>query len=188
MRTFEQRIAEINSRSEGIIKRRKRIRRCVLGCCVPLVLCIGLWAVIPRSSIPFDGVYSAEGTKNENSPESMEMTLYIEVSAERDYCLYDAVTINKILTILNTSGVKSEVTHDQTQYTQYAGGQITVGADGNEAQELRIVVNGADGTRIVYTLMGAWLTNEETQEICYIPSEDLSELHRLLGLTETGED
>jgi hypothetical protein len=188
LRSFEQRIAEINRRSEGIIKRRKRIRRCILACCVPLVLCIGLWAAIPRCNAPFDSAHSADGTKNENLSESMGTTPYIEVSAQSDYCLYDALTVNKILTILNTSGVKTEAKPDQTQYTQYAAGQITVGANGTEVQEMRIVVKGSDGTRTVYTLMGARLTNEETQDVSYIPSEDLRELHELLGLTEAGED
>ena len=189
MKTFEQRIAEINRRSEEIIQKRKRNRRCILACCVPLVLCIGLWTIIPKCNTPFDATQSADGTKFENSPESMGTTAFVEVSDSKTTSVcHDAQTLSRILAILNRSGIKPETTSDQSNYTQYGTGQISVGTNGDGIRAYRITVNAADGTRTVYTLKGSLLTNEETGEVSYIMGEDLRELKQLLGLSEEGED
>lgn len=45
MRDLEQAKAEVFRRSDARIKKRKAIRRNVIACCVPLVLCIGIWSV-----------------------------------------------------------------------------------------------------------------------------------------------
>ena len=45
MRDLEQAKAEVFRRSDAKIKKRKAIRRNVIACCVPLVLCIGIWSM-----------------------------------------------------------------------------------------------------------------------------------------------
>ena len=46
MRSFDERIAEIHRRSEKILRQRKKQRRHMLMACIPLVLCISLYAVL----------------------------------------------------------------------------------------------------------------------------------------------
>lgn len=185
MRTFEQRIAEINRRSDEIIKKRKKMRTRLLTASLSLALCVGAWRL---ASLLVCTTQAPDTAYNEQTMENMSCTSFIEVSAEGDHCLYDEVTVNKILTILNTSGTRPEVASDQDKSAQYAAGQITVGSNESEVREYRITVNSADGTRTVYTLVGSRLTNEETGDVSYILGEDLRELIKLLGLSEEGKD
>ncbi len=46
MRDLEQAKAEVFRRSNARIKKRKTIRRSIIACCVPLVLCMGAWSVM----------------------------------------------------------------------------------------------------------------------------------------------
>ena len=70
MRSFEERLVEIQRRSEAIIKERRQIRRRVLLVCLPLFLCISLWgahSLYGNSSteadyVPFDEEVSLEET------------------------------------------------------------------------------------------------------------------------------
>ena len=45
MRDLEQAKSEVFRRSSARIKKRKTIRRSIIACCVPLVLCVGILSV-----------------------------------------------------------------------------------------------------------------------------------------------
>ena len=61
MRDLEQAKAEVFRRGNARIKKRKAIRRSVIACCVPLVLCVGIWsATILPAMMPAKSADSAE--------------------------------------------------------------------------------------------------------------------------------
>ena len=61
MRDLEQAKAEVFRRSNARIKKRKTIRRSILACCVPVVLCIGIWSfTILPAMMPAKASDSAE--------------------------------------------------------------------------------------------------------------------------------
>lgn len=61
MRDLEQAKAEVFRRGNARIKKRKAIRRSILACCVPLVLCIGIFSVtIFPAMMPASAMDSAE--------------------------------------------------------------------------------------------------------------------------------
>lgn len=61
MRDLEQAKAEVFRRSNARIKKRKTIRRSIIACCIPLVLCIGFWSVtILPAMMPAKASDSAE--------------------------------------------------------------------------------------------------------------------------------
>lgn len=78
---LEQAKAEVFRRGNARIKKRKAIRRSVIACCVPLVLCVGIWSVtILPAMMPASTADSAESAVMDNmngaAPESAKDVLY----------------------------------------------------------------------------------------------------------------
>ena len=48
MRSLEERLEEIQRRSKNIINARKKRRRMVMAVCIPVLLCVGLYAMIRK--------------------------------------------------------------------------------------------------------------------------------------------
>lgn len=81
MRDLEQAKAEVFRRSQARIKKRKAIRRSVIACCVPLVLCAGIFSVtVLPAMMPDSAADSAESAvindANLFAPESVQDTMY----------------------------------------------------------------------------------------------------------------
>ncbi len=81
MMDLQQAKAEVFRRSDARIKKRKAIRRTVFACCVPLVLCVGLWSVtILPAMMPATSADSAESAVMDNingaAPESAQDIFY----------------------------------------------------------------------------------------------------------------
>ncbi|MBR0446652.1 MAG: hypothetical protein IIX23_05080 [Oscillospiraceae bacterium] len=61
MRDLEQAKAEVFRRGNARIKKRKAIRRSIIACCVPLVLCVGVFSVtVLPAMMPASSADSAE--------------------------------------------------------------------------------------------------------------------------------
>lgn len=73
MRDLAQAKAEVFRRGNARIKKRKAIRRSVIACCVPLVLCVGIWSVtILPAMMPAKSADFAESeVMNGLAPESV---------------------------------------------------------------------------------------------------------------------
>lgn len=64
MRDLEQAKSEVFRRSSARIKKRKTIRRSIIACCVPLVLCVGIVSVsMLPGMMPGNGMDSAESAE-----------------------------------------------------------------------------------------------------------------------------
>ena len=123
MRDLEQAKAEVFRRSNARIKKRKTIRRSIIACCVPLVLCLGAWSVIILPAMmPAKAMDAAESAVLNNAgapPECMQDIYYSATadsivegsSAQTDSILVqgsrysiseqDAAALRKILSKLN---------------------------------------------------------------------------------------
>lgn len=108
MRDLEQAKAEVFRRGNARIKKRKAIRRSIIACCVPLVLCVGVFSVtVLPAMMPASSADSAEsaimnGTNFPASESDQEMAyganLFVPESAQ------DSIA---------SSGSKSAVIHVQ---------------------------------------------------------------------------
>ena len=80
MRDLEQAKAEVFRRSNARIKKRKTIRRTVIACCVPLVLCMSAFSVtILPAMMPAKAMDAAESAVLNNAgapPECMQDIYY----------------------------------------------------------------------------------------------------------------
>ena len=115
MRDLEQAKAEVFRRGNARIKKRKAIRRSILACCVPLVLCVGVFSVtVLPAMMPASSADSAEsaimnGTNFPASESDQEMAyganLFVPESAQDIICGSSPKTAS--------SGSKSAVIHVQ---------------------------------------------------------------------------
>ena len=81
MRDLEQAKAEVFRRGNARIKKRKAIRRSILACCVPLVLCVGVFSVtVLPAMMPASSADSAESAVMDGTnflvPESDQEMMY----------------------------------------------------------------------------------------------------------------
>lgn len=81
MRDLEQAKTEVFRRGNARIKKRKAIRRSILACCVPLVLCVGVFSVtVLPAMMPASSADSAESVvmdgTNFLAPESDQEMMY----------------------------------------------------------------------------------------------------------------
>ncbi len=190
MRSFEERLAEIQRRSEAILKERKQKRRRALLVCVPLLLCISLWGVHSLNGnsateaeyVPFDEEVSLEETVPASFTEcALENELShvqrVCVSAEDwELCHEGQKEIRSITELLTEL-----CSVDDSEWVS-----ATTALSGMEgSKSYSIVLYTQEGQAVIYRLEQRLLINEDKERCVLLTKKQETELKNLLGIPET---
>lgn len=159
MRTLEECTAEVFRRSEIKIKKRKDRKR-VLLCCIPLLLCICtllLWPEFPERSAD-GGIWEFGGVPERGSSGSTALHCFVVKTADMQYMITDANTVDLILGILDAPNATENQTEQNFNTpteeisppagpTLYAGGP-----KGNGSAQYDLTYRSTDGQTRSYTL------------------------------------
>ena len=188
MRSFEERVAEINRRSEKILQDRKTRRKHILFACVPLVLCIGFCAafILPNGS-------PAKDTAPENVTEAPKDGM----AAGSLVCSYETVhiqspayarTVTDRASVAKIYGAILDIYPEESDAIASGQGNKGSATDGRgeqiygQAGGYGITFTTADGTEDVYVLQGNVLEKLRTGETVALTAEQQYNLYAALGL------
>lgn len=192
MRNLDECKAEVFRRSEKRIENRRKTRKLILTCCIPLVLCVVLTAVLvlPRE---FTGSKDFGSDKFSGGSGSYTTVVEIRGSSLTTFGHYEKVTepdkVAKIQNFLeeNIFRVGMNDGSSETYKDEMHVGQPTPPAGKPLLSQcyritLSMTAGGHTFETVEYTLEGELLTTESGA--CVELSEDqLAELKDLLGLT-----
>ena len=180
MRNFEERKAEILRRSEERIKERRKSRRRILACCVPLCLCI---AILTAIYVPKKKEKSGN-TNNYGYSQPAEEFPYTSLElVGNDTELNNTADIKDIYKIIN-----SAFESDGASSAQNDGKGVVNGSNKSKSQRDTYDTNAlytfkfssSDGKQAVYTLSGNTLTDETTKNAAAISDEQLEKLYEII--------
>ena len=188
MRSFEERVAEINCRSEKILQDRKTRRKHILFACVPLVLCIGFCAafVLPNGSPAKD-----------TAPESVTEAPMEDAAMGSLFCSYETVriqspayerTVTDRVLVGKIYGVILDIYPEESDaiIPEKGNNGTMTGGRGEQiygkAEEYSITFTTADGTEDVYVLQENTLTKVRTGEVFALTADQQYNLYAALGL------
>lgn len=173
MRSFEQRIAEIDRRSNKIFQKRKKLRKQLLTFCVPVVLCAGLCLLLaPSDTVPSDSTNlpaagSLQGHKSESGIISPISQIEITFNESTSVCT-DHTVIQNIHTLLLSYTADIERGSGGTY-----GAQETV-----KTYTITLTTHSGETTR--YILSGTTLTAAKTNQLYPLTPEQAQALQKLL--------
>lgn len=211
MRSFEERKAEIISRSQKRIKSKKQNRKRVLAFCSPFCLCVAIFSVIYLpdilTSANKNNFTADTGASEMADGESGFSYSLVEVaesgtSTGVSKTETDIANIENIYNIIQSSFYKEEVADDiYTQYTASGNGNDQSMADGGLKAEnynssyssykknsatkgsfRTITFTAKDGTKIKYILKGNKITDSLTKKEVILTDEQLNNLNKALGI------
>lgn len=185
MINFEDRLAEIQLRGEDMKRRHKRRQLSILLTCVPVILCICLYAgfvlpaMMPAGAAPENsgGVY-----------EAMDGSVYasgIQVQTlENTWIVDDPALVERILGCL----AQREIVYEYTGAQSAVGGTVSPTeepAEGNKGQaQIVLILELGDGTQQRYLLSETSLTEEKTGKQHTISKAQYEYLQMLLEQEE----
>lgn len=205
MRSFEERISEINRRSEKFIKERKKRRKYILTACIPVVLCLSLWLAWPEPKAATENHQNSTGAINSpvEGPDSERYVLKVEVFAGDFYRYHtDEAKAVEIFDQLNGFGETEDINcaeptepifndgllDDTGNYGTPAVPETPVDdAPGINKAPIRytITLQLQNGQTIEYVLMGNTLENLTTGERTYLSTKEVKALKALLEIPPT---
>ena len=198
MRSFEERMAEINRRSEKIIQERKATRRRYLLACLPLILCIGLYsilllghfgssgdmALLPESTPQLDG--SATGTLNGSGSGVAYTELTVKAGGalqdDTEEMVTDPVLVQTVYEIF-IEQYRGTVSSESTTEAKDSADSATEEPKENYAPitEYTFTFKTPGGAEAIFTLSGNRLTDKATGESHILTQEQFSRLQDILG-------
>ena len=175
MRSFEERLAQIQKRSNAILIKRKK-RRILTGCIALLVcggVCVALWAPDRGTEgMPNSGtiLYASPGDVFSSN---VTVGGSVKVTGEGISRRYSAAeNVQRIIDLFE----KVQITDN--------GAVILESYESNQGTEgYTITVTDSEGVQTKYILRRGLLTNCATKETFTVPEMELSELMRLLGIS-----
>lgn len=184
MMDLEQRMEEINSRSQAILRQRRRRNRVLLSC-VPLVLCVAVFA----------GALLRHGGGLElGTPENWSGSAVVTVTqGDQAYEIEDPV---RVAQIFNAFSNAMKIPAEDYVYGGAIGGADLPEADGGSDSAIDgvtgefpasgdiVEITLDDGTTHFYQLLGNQLTDRSTGRTVDLSGEIVAELRVLL---EKGE-
>lgn len=199
MRNLEQRIAEINRRSEEIIKKRKRRRKQLLAACIPVVLGIGLACSfgLPERATE-DGVApgtpeSFVGGVQENKGENSQCA-YVRMEVLGDGLSRVYTEQSKIASVAENlqtyTRKQSELTDTTLDEATAPDGQYQMATDTrgetnySTSQGYTVVFVTAQGESIRYLLHEDMLYEGDDQRPYMLTAKQAEELRNLLGISD----
>lgn len=192
MRNFEQRMEEIQRRSEKIIKQRKKRRLCIAAACVPAVLCVALFIPQLLSGDVMEPDYH-NGAVMESYTEMSQTAAYVEVSGNgMKKTLTELETVNQILQLMHpampeTNVLEQPEIRDETEnvYKEFLMDD-SKDFSTSSAVSYSITLYQPDGETVSYSLVGNQLECD-SGEVRILTSQELQELQMLLEITQEGE-
>ena len=176
MRSFEQRIAEIDRRSNELLQKRKKVRKQLLTACVPVVLCAGLcFLLIPPSTVPQDSISPPAATDSLHGHKSHSSLIIntlpkIEISCNgKSHICSDPAVIQNINALLISYTTDSE------------RGTTGTGSTHNQSTLYTITLTQSDGTVSRYRLENTNLTEEVSNQVYYLTQVQAEDLRRALS-------
>lgn len=181
MRNFEERKAEIFSRSEERLKRRKRFYKAASLCCMLLIVALSSTLLLPATMLAkSSGNAAPEALGGYNPADCPYLFAAVEVSSlsgNHTHRIEDPISIESIAGLL-PSGFYTDGTA-KPQSPPVLQDPSNGGAEG-----YRITLIATDGSEIVYTLTGSRLTDTATGTVWDLDDDWLLRLQALLGLPE----
>lgn len=202
MREFEERKVEIFRRSQERIRERKKKRKRILLCCIPLFLCVTVFSLFGRQ-----GILSFHKSANKSSAIENEMTdeemfcpyIMAEVWDRKDgeysQKFSDPDILMKITDILHSlyeddqteqEYVEAASKNDQENQTkpkneEAAPDDVKVALE-DEEEQYQIRLTTPDGTQVEYTLVGNRFLEEGSKKEWVLSKVQLTKLKKILGL------
>ncbi len=200
MRSFDERIAEINRRSDAILQRRKQQKKRFLTACVPLALCLvvcSAWVLpsimptrsndpsgMPESVLDSDSQHSHTGmgaavVKIQVSNGDTTQTHTDAATIQAIMAQFDLLDINSPLYDLPVRGEDDEIEPDKSASANgTTGGHIYHSTTAQYA----ITVTMEKGASVEYRLVGTMLYNKTAGTSSQLTQEQLQRLLPLLGI------
>lgn len=190
MRSNEERIAEIYRRSEAIIRQRKKRRKQVLLACVPLVLCMTLFAAFVLPAMMPASMKDAAAPENMLADASGGRGLYaakVKVTGPNLVLLHTLQQeVLRISDYINNCTLEPPASPETPENNGVPGkeaadthyGDITDTADTGYTITLFL----EDGSKTQYRLEDGLLRNLETNKAYPLSPTQVSELKALLGI------
>ena len=198
MRSFEERIAEIERRSEKIKRERRQRRKHVLMTCVPLVVIAGMCAGIgfingdrksaPPTDIESAGYQEAVGM-DENLPEVSIRVQSVQVSGEELVLTFsepeDIVAIMNCLSPYSyaTRAPGSGLTTETAEEDNTVESSVMDSTSSHDEYTITVILEGA-GEVNIYSIRGNTLKNHQEEETYTLTEKQLKELKTLLGIAQ----
>ena len=195
MRSLEQRIAEINRRSEEIMKKRKLRRKQLMITCIPVVLCVSLACAFGLPGLEtHDGVapgtpeHVVVGCPQKGSADYVRMEIagqdFTTVSEDpnRFIAFVESLQTDTLVQSDNNSavcdegmsaGTRGDGTEDKNSQTYYSA-----------TNEYTVSLVKANGKSVRYRLAGNTLWEENTDVAYALTAKQAEELRKLLGISD----
>lgn len=186
MRSFEERIAEIDRRSKKIIQARRQRLKWIGVACIPLALCVaasGAW-MLPAVMFPDFGNQNA-GMNNSGGecvvPE--EEGCSVEVSGNGVSGFFTSTEdVQRILGLIDGAAEVPEMSNKDFHYGMTEG-DAAAGEQENETETGYFIrVRQGDGTAKAYLLLRSWLIDQDTGKVFFLEEKASLELKEALGI------
>ena len=177
MRDFDAVCGEIDRRSREMRKQKKRRQR-MLMTCVPLVLCVGIWSVLPRQTKKSDPVTDVPVKLFASG--GGEVSTLVTQMTDFQYSLEMSAEVSEFLLALQTDQTVNleeagEITPESANKTNTLNSSSLMDVP-NCAWEL----TDADGT-LRYRLQGNVLEDVQEGSWYLLTEQQLEQLHALLN-------
>ena len=185
MRNLDERVAEINRRSEEIIQFKKKRRKMALASCVPAALCICILVALgvparqtTESCAPEEtGCY---GGAMYGGADGAMMDTVIEVTGSDFHMSYSSD--DSVSKILETIDHLLPSNQENSLVAESVYGSAACGGTG-----YTIVINQAGGNSQTYLLQGDSLIDCRTGDFCDLTKMELQILKTVLGISAAEE-
>lgn len=196
MRSLEQRIAEINRRSEEIIKKRKTRRKRLVLACIPVVLGISLaWGIRLPERVTEDTVEPGAPENFAGVQDVMDENAqydYVRMEiAGQDFAVVSEAP-NRFIAFVESLQTYTLEQHSNSTVCDGATSEETRGAgDENKGaqiyysstKEYTVCLVAANGESICYHLAGNILREENTDTTYVLTAKQAEDLRKLLGVS-----
>ena len=190
MRNFEERIAEIERRSEKIIKPRKQRRKHILMACVPLVLTVGIYTGLIAPNMHRKSAEEAPPEAMETCPAGIMDSMtdsVVEIQVEGVNVCYSYSSSTKVQTIsgqledFSTRAPASGALLDEEMQESAQEDDSRTGADiAKQGYVITLILEGG-GTK-EYALVDNQLTDCAENRTYTLTKQQLQDLKSLLGI------
>ena len=181
MSNLDQRMAEIRRRSEKILKERKKRRQVILAACIPVILCVGLYAMIRKPANDHNQVTAQvfpENTMADFIPQAhLNGNPLSQADAQQLHLLFDQIIFSGygLLDSNLEPDIRADAAEDALVPEMEASSTTDV-----VSYTIRLIME--DGTQQEYLLTGNVLTEVSTGLSTTLTAP---QLQQLLDLIET---
>ena len=188
MKELEIYKAEILRRSEEKIKKRRKLRRRILVCCIPLCLCavLGTIVLLQRGGNPESGAAMQDVSMESIMESTTEAFTAVEIrnlegniTVVEDRAkvgrIYQAITARYAAADANTAASKVEEFH----YKEFGDRDLSIFAESVPLYQIRFTTDS--GTRTYEFWLDGWLLEDgDLEKSVFLSPEQMAELEALL--------